>query len=356
MIQNIEIQNFRCFEQTKITGFERVNLIGGQNNSGKTALLEALYLGGAPIPHVVIFLRQLRRESPDFLKKFPGRAWNNFFFNQRKDHPAIISLETGEGINQIALSCLIADTFLLSSLDEGNREDGLTLSSSSEHALKSELLLCRNDERLFNIIAFAETGIQVESLQGSYSLENINFSSTGSRLSNVALAQEYDKAALNDTADRVLEAIKIIDPAVQEAKTFSVGEPALYLKRAGETFLPISLYGEAVTRVVEFILRLVNNSRGILLIDEVENGIHYTNHRPFWEMLFKVAAKFEAQIFATTHSLEMIQAFAEVGLAEGDGAYFELARNPRTDRITGIKREMDTLAYALNHGAEVRGG
>mgnify|MGYP006193319713 FL=1 len=44
MIKDIEISNFRCFEHTKIEGFERVNLIGGKNNSGKTALLEAIFL------------------------------------------------------------------------------------------------------------------------------------------------------------------------------------------------------------------------------------------------------------------------------------------------------------------------
>ena len=42
MIKDIEISNFRCFEHTKIEGFERVNLIGGKNNSGKPVLLEAL--------------------------------------------------------------------------------------------------------------------------------------------------------------------------------------------------------------------------------------------------------------------------------------------------------------------------
>ncbi|MEQ9487090.1 MAG: AAA family ATPase [Coleofasciculus sp. F4-SAH-05] len=48
MLKDIEITNFRCFEATKISGFKRVNLIGGQNHAGKTALLEAILLNNCP--------------------------------------------------------------------------------------------------------------------------------------------------------------------------------------------------------------------------------------------------------------------------------------------------------------------
>ncbi len=43
MLASIEIKNFRCFENTNIQGFGRINLVTGKNNSGKTCLLEALY-------------------------------------------------------------------------------------------------------------------------------------------------------------------------------------------------------------------------------------------------------------------------------------------------------------------------
>ena len=42
MIEQISIKNFRCYHDTTIKGFKRVNLIGGLNNSGKTVLLEAI--------------------------------------------------------------------------------------------------------------------------------------------------------------------------------------------------------------------------------------------------------------------------------------------------------------------------
>ena len=48
MIKKITIENFRCFDKLKVLGFERVNLISGKNNAGKTALLEAIFLNSAP--------------------------------------------------------------------------------------------------------------------------------------------------------------------------------------------------------------------------------------------------------------------------------------------------------------------
>src|SRR5712675_2003129 len=48
MIHSFKIKNFRSFRDFKFEPLERVNLITGSNNVGKTALLEALYLNIAP--------------------------------------------------------------------------------------------------------------------------------------------------------------------------------------------------------------------------------------------------------------------------------------------------------------------
>ena len=80
MLKDLEIRNFRCFEQTKISGFERVNLIGGKNNVGKTALLEALFLIEVPEASRLLELKMLRRESSEVREAMPPREWENFFY------------------------------------------------------------------------------------------------------------------------------------------------------------------------------------------------------------------------------------------------------------------------------------
>src|SRR4028118_1513114 len=90
MLKEIEIQNFRCFEQIKISGFERVNLICGKNNAGKTALLEALFLNVVPKPSSILILRKLRREPLEAIKAMPDRAWDNLFYVREKDKSIVI--------------------------------------------------------------------------------------------------------------------------------------------------------------------------------------------------------------------------------------------------------------------------
>ena len=178
------------------------------------------------------------------------------------------------------------------------------------------------------------------------------------RNSGKNLTEAYDRARLDDKDSEVLKAFQVLDSSIESVESFSIGEPTLYLRRKGESRLPLSLFGDAINRVADIILKLVNSEHKILLIDEIENGIHHTNQREFWRVLFRLAVELDTQIFATTHSLEMLQAFADVGLEpnqECSSAYFELARKPKTNQIIGIRRDLETLNYALEHQEGVRG-
>jgi len=187
---------------------------------------------------------------------------------------------------------------------------------------------------------------------------NLPIISSFARMSNKDLTEEYDKARLNDKDEEVLKAFKILDHSIKKVESFSIGEPTLYLVRKEQKGrLPLSSFGDAINRVAAIMLKLINNNYKFLLIDEIENGIHYTKQAKFWEHLFKLASYLDIQIFATTHSLEMIKAFTETGVSKYQdmGAYFEIARKPNSNSIIGINRDIETLKYAIEHGKGVRG-
>ena len=347
MLKEIEIQNFRCFEQIKISGFERVNLIGGKNNAGKTALLEALFLNVAPDPTSLVILRELRREPLEVIKAMPDRAWDNLFFRTNKDISIVTIVIIGKNDNNNTYRVEIkSHTSLISinSLKNGEAPKFIRRERVPSLRATSTGLRYVDDDSIIT--------------DSSSTADEIPIIPSFIRISGRELTEAYDNARLNEKDSEVLKAFQVIDPAIESVESFSIGEPTLYLRRKGEKRLPLSLFGDAMNRIADIILKLVNSEHKILLIDEIENGIHYTSQRDFWRMLFRLAVELDTQIFATTHSLEMLQAFADVGLEpnqECSSAYFEMAKKPKTNQIIGIRRDLETLNYALEHQKGVRG-
>ncbi len=354
MLENIEIQNFRCFEDTKILGFKRVNLIGGKNNAGKTAFLEALLLHNFPRPKSIIELKRIRRESSEISKSRPEKTWDNFFLEQSHQGEIKISGKYSENCKTVELS--VSDTINSDFFeDQKDIKKLIDFISQNESVTSLNIKVTQNQEKISESSVIASSN-GIISVNGSDSTD-IPIIPSGLRMSNKELAESYDKARLDEKDGEVLKLLQILDSSIQEVDSFSIGEPTLYLRSINKRRLPISLYGDAIIRATTMILKLINNNHKILLIDEIENGIHYTNQREFWRTLFRLSTELDTQIFATTHSLEMIQAFGDVGLEmdEEMSAYFELARHPKTNDIIGIKRDVETLKYALEHGKGVRG-
>ncbi|WP_293353456.1 MULTISPECIES: ATP/GTP-binding protein [unclassified Microcoleus] len=367
MLKEIEIQNFRCFEQIKISGFERVNLIGGKNNAGKTALLEALFLYNDPDGRSIFALKKLRMESSESsesLEWTPSidsiykREWDNLFYSLNKDAVIVINgKDESNVVDKIEIW-----------LDESGNVDNI-FSDQNIERLRELFLKNKDDLSVLNLKLTQYNRETVNSVAIATSSSKMGFGSRPNvkeppfipscmRSFERNLTELFDLARLNEKDSEVLKAFQILDSSIELVDSISIGKPTLYLRRKGEKRLPLSLFGDAMNRVAEIILKLVNSEHKILLIDEIENGIHYTNQREFWRMLFRLAVELDTQIFATTHSLEMLQAFAKVGLEsnqECTSAYFELARKLKTNQIIGSRLDLETLNYALEHKEGVRG-
>lgn len=376
MIKDIEIENFRCFEHTKIEGFESINLIGGKNNLGKTALLEAILLNQSPQPKTIFLLRQLRQEFKEFSQAYPKKTWDNFFHDHQINKKIIIYTNNDKQKQQsinleffpVFLNDLFSDNIDIETLetkfqlkyfsDNYYYGSGLRISIFSSPFI--EFSIISTNQHIRN--EFKDTrGDSISQLQFFMSIKDFIkktiLLTPFSHKSQINITTEYSQAALNNLDKYILQIINSIDSSIKEIKIFCIGEPQIYLKRDNENYLPISMFGDAINRVTEIVVKILNNKNSILLIDEIENGIHYTNQRDFWKALFELSKELDVQIFATTHSLEMIQAFRDIGLKyyPDSGAYFEMARNPRTNKIVGIKHELEMLDYALKRNEEIRG-
>lgn len=366
MIRDISIQNFRCFENTSISGFRTVNLITGKNNAGKTALLEALLIGNVPRPEAINALKSHRRESQEFNRALPERTWDSLFFNQDKSKNILIkvnednnqSIQISLSINDIPIKFFIESN---TSNDIADKYvDFIPNDEPTSSILHVNININDNNLSEYNLIATDQGTVHGVLARTSKFVgqKRISFMPAVFGIFNTQIAVEYDKARLNNQEGKVLKGLQIIDPSIKMIESFNIGSPMLYLQRENEKRLPIALFGDAINRVATIILYVINNNSDILLLDEIENGIHYTNQANLWRMMFRLARELNIQIFATTHSLEMLKAFTEVGLESEFSdlaAHFEMARSVKTGQIIGIRRDMETLEFSLSHGGGVRG-
>jgi len=363
MLQSIEIENFRCFRHSRFENFSQVNLIGGKNNAGKTALLEAILLGTVPIKESIYSLQTFRLENIELFNVFPELAWGNFFYRQEKSSKVKIlsSLFKKEEI-KVSLECI-----------EGKVEIKSTPKPKNEvEVVKIEDTEIRQGMGFSSLIIYAETpwGILEDSIPHSYfffpetpKAESQNsplskFIPAGFKATSTFLAREFDEAKLTGNTNHILDAFRLIDDTIEKIDTINLGEPRIYIFRKNEKPQPLNFFGDALNKVTDLILRVSNNPNCILLIDEIENGIHHTNQQEFWQMLIKLAVAKDVQIFATSHSAEMIRAFQAAAVAdqqEDKVRYIEMFRSLRTSEIVGTQVDMKTLAYNFRNNNPYRG-
>lgn len=299
------------------------------------------------------------------MKELPGRAWDNFFFKQEKKETIRLTCHTHEGKKQIV--SLFADEIVdefLEFLDkkEIKDKDALELHSllSNKDLTKSALHIQASSddkETMSSLLITSKNGIVGRGLPSSVFKEAFLIPASF-KLSSEALATEFDKAKFEGNAAELLEAFKLIDSEIEEVDTYKIGDAALYLKRKGEKQMPVTMFGDAVNKVADIVLRIVNNKESIILIDEIENGIHYTNQEALWLMLFKLAKRFDVQIFSTTHSREMTNSFVRAAQKINDesaSGFFELSRHFKTNRIVANRINIETLDYKIENNKPFRG-
>lgn len=280
--QRIRIQNFRCFKDLEVKGFKRVNLIGGQNNIGKTTLLEALSLYFHPNPSSISCLKEVRKESDEELTKRPKDAWKNLFHGENDtDSIFLDGCFNGDNQNIVisvrdAIQIGVFETFfediegtniakkMVSLLQETNPKSTLEIQRIHNKYQPSKRYIVANTRGLFS----PDFNHQ----------EPIPFLSSYYYLSNEQIARKYDRIDFDGKGKEVLQLLQTLDESIEGLRTYSHIEPTLYVQtKTQKRGLPITLFGDAIYRTTVIALELLSQENPVLFIDEIENGIHHTN-------------------------------------------------------------------------------
>ena len=332
-IDDIKIENFKCFENLAITGFKRVNLFGGKNNVGKTALLEAIFLftvSCKPLALIqnLIFTLNRRQKSRNENKRIELDVFyldvDCFLISCGS---RVISVSKNRLINHVhnGISNLLPAIYFKVDNDEFSvpMENfiNLNLGVVKEFLEYTFLDSCRvNDDKIAILY-----GMIIENSK-----------------------EAFVDASLNEFDSQIVS-FKIV-PVKNEVR------PKLKLRNRN-SLVSLAEMGDGINRYVAILCAIWASQNGFLFIDEIENGIHYSNYKKLWELIFMASEQANCQVFVTSHSKECIDAFNQVQLERSDnmGMYFELYHSERKKRIVAAGRDAEQLHYSLTHGAAIRG-
>jgi predicted ATP-dependent endonuclease of OLD family len=275
--------------------------------------------------------------------------WLSLFYNLKKETITVKLLDSENGIGQAKVY-----------FDDKYQQIEINLDS---HKTTSRLKIdfFWGDEKPSFSESFINNDGRIEQIltPAKYQKE-CKFFDSKSRMSQQELVRYHDsnKLELNGDSSFFLEVFKLIDESIEGVETYNIGTANMYLRSKGKPPMPIQLYGDAVYRMASIAAVLTNKVYKVVLIDEIENGIHYSNQKALWNMLYKMAVKLDIQVFATTHSQEMANALTKAANEyefRDEVAYFELFKHPKTGEIEANQMDMDLLKYKLQHDKEFRG-
>ena len=109
--------------------------------------------------------------------------------------------------------------------------------------------------------------------------------------------------------NKIISSLKQIEPELVDLRMGKRG--MVYADIGIENLIPINIIGDGLRRVLVILCAISERQNNIILIDEIENGLHYSSLSLLWKAVFKAAHENKVQIFATTHSDECINAYAK---------------------------------------------
>lgn len=356
---SLEVANFRCFDSFKIESFNRINLITGTNNSGKTTLLEALFLHvGSKNPNLALIVDSWR--GLGFVGESVKNQWRSLFW-QFGDSRAIEIIGTSSAGAKRALqisvgssgTALTRERFFLNGAESlSSLHQEITFKyvdeGGKEYIVKGKPVLIKTD----NITRYE---LRIEPLLPMPMIGIFLSCHTGGNIGEeIERFSDLKKEGKDDLA---VAAARIVEPRLQRLEILTYqGIPMIhgYIKGYDEP-VPSPLLGDGTRRSLSLALAICKAKNGVVLVDEMENGIHHSALKSLWAVVAKAARMFNCQVFATTHSEECIHAAHEALTESGVYDLMVYRLDQRDGSVEAIQYDEEKLGAALSIPLEVRG-
>ncbi|MBD2188899.1 AAA family ATPase [Pseudanabaena mucicola] len=330
MLKSLKIENFRCFPSFEMGQLGRLNLIVGTNNSGKTSILEAIQLLISQSNlEVLQILKNIMVERGEYISDDSGNREldiRHIFCGHELSTGCKFSI-TGKQERDLAeISMAIENNPEKSNLLSEWSAQILSISRSGKRDEPDKIPLSINEA-----IPIDYTRSSIRRLPKDTEVK-VQFVSSSSLMPE-RMIDLFDRVVLTPSEDLVIEALQTIEKNIKRIATNKTNKLIRYRESRVGFFvllsnnsqrIPIGSMGDGMWRMLGLALAIVNAKDGVLLVDEIDTGLHFTVMSDMWKMLWETAKRLNVQIFATTHSNDCWTSLADIANAE----------NPSEDGIT----------------------
>ncbi|MBI4567788.1 MAG: ATP-binding protein [Planctomycetes bacterium] len=321
MLNTLTIQNYRGFQAFALEGATHVNLLVGRNNSGKTALLEAVHFlasGGDP----AVLQASTKRRAEVAVSTVEGRGlpdMSHLFFGHECVPGVSFTLSGANGTPslKVIVGEYTGPAGVVSSIEDA-RNGGLMMSIEGGVATPYDpraFLLSKEGA----LLGVAKIGMRPHRFDPEDAPAPVVFVSP-EKTEPLSVAHMWSQALAEKREVEVRDAVRILDPSVEDIvfQTIDSTSFQVSLERSGilvgfvgsRRRVPLGSMGDGMRRLLVLAVSLVRASGGLLLIDEIDTGLHYSIMPKMWEMVVQTAMKSNTQVFATTHSADCIRGLA----------------------------------------------
>jgi len=341
MITKFEVENFKCFKNFKIEGLSKINIITGDNNVGKSVLLEAIHLN-------------INAQQPiDIGSAIFDMLSNRNLITSKYDKMSSLLYKNEKKLT-------VSSNFSSFSIEI---KMGKELTEDEKNRLLEEYKKNLDFQNMQFIILDMNNGYEILPLyemnnllpeilnNNNYRVPSNILVSSNKSYSN-SLKFPYEKIISLFKEEELLTKLKNFNSDIQK---LNVINEMLQIKLSYlESYIPIDELGDGFIRILDILMSLIISKNKIILIDELENGIYYKKLYSFWKVIIEIMKDEDIQLFVTTHDKESIEALnrASEDMEFVDITSIELYK--KEDTIYPIIRQYNSFNTTVASGMDVR--
>ena len=185
---------------------------------------------------------------------------------------------------------------------------------------------------------------------------------TSASLTQETMIELFDQVVLTPEENLVTEALQTIEPSItriasvgSERYRYTESRNGFVIRLANENQrIPIGSMGDGIWRILGLTLAIVNARNGVLLVDEIDTGLHFSAMSDMWKLIWETAKRLNVQVFATTHSSDCWTSLAAIASTESpseEGITIQRIEKGKQSSVVFTERQ---VVIAAEQGIEVR--